>query len=47
MVLQKFNIEAKNLMIKANKIEFLVKKNPQFSINITTDFIIREITIIN
>ena len=32
--------EAKNLMVKANKIEFLVKKNPQFSINITTDFII-------
>jgi DNA polymerase III subunit delta len=33
-------IEAKDLIIKVNKIELLMKKNPQFSINITTDFII-------
>ena len=32
--------EAKNLIIKTNQIELLVKKNPQSSINITTDFII-------
>lgn len=32
--------EAKSLMVKGNQIELLMKKNPQFSINITTDFII-------
>ena len=32
--------EIKDLIIRANEIELLMKKNPQFSINITTDFII-------
>jgi len=32
--------EAKTLMVKGNEIELLMKKNPQFSVNITTDFII-------
>ena len=36
--------QAKNLIKKANEIELLVKKNPQFSINITTDFIISHTT---
>ena len=35
----KYN-EAKNLIIRGNEIELLMKKNPQFSVNITTDFII-------
>ena len=32
--------EAKSLMVKGNEIELLMKKNPQFSVNIATDFII-------
>ena len=32
--------EAKTLMVKGNEIELLMKKNPQFSVNIATDFII-------
>ena len=36
--------KTKKLISKTNEIELLVKKNPQFSINITTDFIISHTT---
>lgn len=32
--------KTKDLIVKTSKIELMVKKNPQFSVNITTDFII-------
>jgi len=39
--IRSFNYEkTKNLMIKTNETEILVKKNPQSSLNITTDFVI-------
>ena len=34
--------EAKELIIKTNEIEIIVKRNPQSSLNITTDFVISQ-----
>jgi len=33
-------LETKDLMIKTNQIELIIKKKPESSLNITTDFII-------
>ena len=33
-------LETKDLMVKTNEIELIVKKKPESSLNITTDFII-------
>ena len=33
-------LETKNLILKTNEIELIVKKKPETSLNITTDFII-------
>ena len=34
--------KTKDLILKANEVELLIKKNPQISINLTTDFIISQ-----
>ena len=42
--LRKFSYKnIKDLILKANKIEFLSKKNPQLSINLTTNFVINNL----
>lgn len=37
----------KNLIYKTNEIELMIKKNPQSSINITTDFVVNQDVLIN
>ena len=34
--------KTKDLILKANEVELLIKKNPKISINLTTDFIITQ-----
>ena len=41
--IKSFNYEeAKELIVKTNEIEIIVKRNPQSSLNITTDFVISQ-----